>query len=48
VDEASEQVSPPNPVKSHDCFWFRRRLSEWRLLVEGAVGAMLVVMTDVF
>jgi hypothetical protein len=38
VDEASEHVSPPNTVKSNDCFWFRRRLSEWRLLVEGAVG----------
>ena len=39
VDEASEYVSPPNTVKSDDGIWFRW-LSEWRLLVEGTVGAM--------
>ncbi|HEY8779912.1 MAG TPA: hypothetical protein VIL93_08995 [Solirubrobacterales bacterium] len=43
MDEASEHVSPPNTVKSNGGFWFRRRLAEWRLLVEGAVGALLVV-----
>jgi hypothetical protein len=46
VDEASERVSPPNTVKSDDGVWFRG-LSEGRLLVEGTVGAMLVVVTDV-
>jgi hypothetical protein len=45
VNEPSEYVSAPNTVEGDD--GPRRRFFDWRALAEGAVGAMLVVVTDV-
>jgi hypothetical protein len=47
VNEPSEYISAPNAVEGDDGLWLRRRFFDWRSLAEGAVGAMLVVMTDV-
>ena len=47
VDEAAEHVSSPNTVERDDGVCFRRQRFDRRSLVQGAVRAMLVVMTDV-
>ena len=47
MNETSEDVSAPIRVENDDGLWPRQPLFVWRSLVEGAVGAMLVVVTDV-
>ena len=47
VNEPSEDVPAPNTVESDDGLGPLRRFLDWRSLVKGAMGPMLVVMTDV-
>ena len=47
MDESSEYVSPSDTVESDDSLRPRWRCLAWWSLLEGAVGAMPVVMADV-